>query len=287
MGVLYSYGVLLKPKVTLALLALYVTSYITSSLFFGGGPFEARWFLIGFTAVAFAVTGSNGLNCYIDRDIDAGMARTSGRPLVLGSIPPRSALTFSLAMMAAASVIALWLGTTPVLILVVGAGSYLLLYSMFLKRRSMWNVFANAPSVAAPAWFGWLMGGAPLFPLGLLLGGLVAVWSLLHLWSLAYAFRKDYLRVGVPMLSTVLPDDRAIKSINAALALTVASSYLLTPWTRSFTYLVGVTALNVSLILISRGLSGNNPRRAAWRLFKLSAPYIVLLFLAFMVSQVF
>ena len=287
MGVLYSYGVLLKPKVTLALLALYVTSYITSSLFFGGGPFEARWFLIGFTAVAFAVTGSNGLNCYIDRDIDAGMARTSGRPLVLGSIPPRSALTFSLAMMAAASVIALWLGTTPVLILVVGAGSYLLLYSMFLKRRSMWNVFANAPSVAAPAWFGWLMGGAPLFPLGLLLGALVAVWSLLHLWSLAYAFRKDYLRVGVPMLSTVLPDDRAIKSINAALALTVASSYLLTPWTRSFTYLVGVTALNVSLILISRGLSGNNPRRAAWRLFKLSAPYIVLLFLAFMVSQVF
>jgi len=286
MGVLYSYGVLLKPKVTLALLALYVTSYLTSSLFFGGGPFEARWFLIGFTAVAFAVTGSNGLNCYIDRDIDAGMARTSGRPLVLGSILPRSALAFSLTMMAAAFVIALWLGATPLLILVVGAGSYLLLYSMFLKRRSMWNVFANAPSVAAPAWFGWLMGGAPLFPIGLLMGALVAIWSLLHLWSLAYAFRKDYLRVGVPMLSTVFPDDKAIKSIQVALAVMVASSYLLTPWTRSFTYVAVVTALNAPLILISRGLSGDNPRRAAWRLFKLTAPYIVLLFSAFMVSQV-
>jgi len=286
MNVLYSYGVLLKPKVTLALLALYVTSFITSSLFFGGGPFEVRWFLIGFTAVAFAVTGSNGLNCYIDRDIDAGMARTSGRPLVLGSILPQSALVFSIVMVAAAGVIALWLGPTSVLILVEGAGSYLVVYSLFLKRRSMWNVLANAPSVAAPAWFGWYMGGAPLFPIGLLMGGLVAIWGPLHLWSLAYAFRKDYLRVGVPMLSTVLPDDKAVKGIQVALAVMIASSYLLTPWAGSLTYVAVVTILNIPLILIGRNLGGDNPRRSAWWLFKLSAPYIILLFLVFMVSQV-
>ncbi len=283
---LYSYGVLLKPKITLALLALYVTSFLTSSLFFGGGPFEYSWFLLGFMAVAFAVTGSNGLNCYIDRDIDAGMARTSGRPLVLGSILPRSALVFSLAMMAAAGAIALWLGPTSVLILVEGAGSYLVLYSMFLKRRSMWNVLANAPSVAAPAWFGWYMGGAPLLPLGLLMGALVAIWGPLHLWSLAYAFKKDYLRVGVPMLSTVLPDDKAVKGIQVALAAMIASSYLLTPWAGRVTYVVGVTALNVPLIIVGRNLGGDNPRRTAWWLFKLSAPYIILLFLVFMASKV-
>ena len=286
MGVLYSYGVLLKPKVTLALLALYVTSFLTSSLFFGGGPFQTMWFFVGFMAVAFAVTGSNGLNCYIDRDIDARMARTSGRPLVLGSILPRSALAFSLTMMASAALIALWLGATPVLILVVGAGSYLLLYSMFLKRRSIWNVLANAPSVAAPAWFGWYMGGAPLFPIGLLMGGLVAIWGPLHLWSLAYAFRKDYLRVGVPMLSTALPDDKAVKGIQAALIVLVASSYMLTPWTGSLFYVAIVTAMNIPLLAIGRSLSGGNPKRSAWRLFKLSAPYIVLLFSAFMVCQV-
>lgn len=283
---LYSYGVLLKPKITLALLALYVTSFLTSSLFFGGGPFEYSWFLLGFMAVAFAVTGSNGLNCYIDRDIDAGMARTSGRPLVLGSILPQSALVFSLAMMAAAGAIALWLGPTSVLILVEGAGSYLVLYSMFLKRRSMWNVLANAPSVAAPAWFGWYMGGAPLLPLGLLMGALVAIWGPLHLWSLAYAFKKDYLRVGVPMLSTVLPDDKAVKGIQVALAAMIASSYLLTPWAGRVTYVVGVTALNVPLIIVGRNLGGDNPRRTAWWLFKLSAPYIILLFLVFMASKV-
>jgi protoheme IX farnesyltransferase len=286
MNVLYSYGVLLKPKITLALLALYVTSFLTSSLFFGGGPFEFSWFLVGFMAVAFAVTGSNGLNCYIDRDIDAGMARTSGRPLVLGSILPRSALVFSLAMMAAAGVIALWLGPVSVLILVEGAGSYLILYSMLLKRRSMWNVLANAPSVAAPAWFGWYMGGAPLLPIGLLMGALVAIWGPLHLWSLAYAFKKDYLRVGVPMLSTVLPDDRAVKGIQVALAAMIASSYLLTPWAGRLTYVVGVTALNVPLIMVGRKLGGDNPSRTAWWLFKLSAPYIILLFLVFMASKV-
>jgi protoheme IX farnesyltransferase len=286
MGVFYSYGVLLKPKVTLALLALYVTSFLTSSLFFGGGPFEARWFLVGFMAVAFAVTGSNGLNCYIDRDIDSRMARTSGRPLVQGSILPNSALAFSLALIAAAAVIALWLGPTSVLILVEGAGSYLLLYSLFLKRRSIWNVLANAPSVAAPAWFGWYMGGAPLFPIGFLMGGLVAVWGPLHLWSLAYAFRKDYLRVGVPMLTTALPDDKAVKGIQAALIVLIASSYMLTPWAGSPSYVAIITAMNVPLLAIGRSLSSGNPRKSAWRLFKLSAPYIVLLFSAFMVSHV-
>ena len=286
MGLLYSYGVLLKPKVTLALLALYVTSFLSSSFFFDGDPFEVTRFLIGFMAVTFAVTGSNGLNCYIDRDIDARMARTSGRPLVLGSIPPLSALAFSLALMAAAGLIALWLGPTSVLILIEGAGSYLVIYSMFLKRRSMWNVLANAPSVAAPAWFGWYMGGAPLFPIGFLMGGLVAIWGPLHLWSLAYAFKKDYLRVGVPMLSTVLPEDKAIKGIQVALAAMIASSYLLTLWTSSFTYIVGVTALNIPLIIIGRNLGRDKHGKAAWWLFKLSAPYIILLFLVFMVSQV-
>lgn len=286
MGLLYSYGVLLKPKVTLALLALYVTSFLSSSFFFDGDPFEVTRFLIGFMAVTFAVTGSNGLNCYIDRDIDARMARTSGRPLVLGSIPPLSALAFSLALMAAAGVIALWLGPTSVLILIEGAGSYLVIYSMFLKRRSMWNVLANAPSVAAPAWFGWYMGGAPLFPIGFLMGGLVAIWGPLHLWSLAYAFKKDYLRVGVPMLSTVLPEDKAIKGIQVALAAMIASSYLLTFWASSFTYIVGVTALNIPLIIIGRNLGRDKHGKAAWWLFKLSAPYIILLFLVFMVSQV-
>ena len=286
MGLLYSYGVLLKPKVTLALLALYVTSFLSSSFFFDGDPFEVTRFLIGFIAVTFAVTGSNGLNCYIDRDIDARMARTSGRPLVLGSIPPLSALAFSLALMAAAGLIALWLGPTSVLILIEGAGSYLVIYSMFLKRRSMWNVLANAPSVAAPAWFGWYMGGAPLFPIGFLMGGLVAIWGPLHLWSLAYAFKKDYLRVGVPMLSTVLPEDKAIKGIQVALAAMIASSYLLTLWTSSFTYIVGVTALNIPLIIIGRNLGRDKHGKAAWWLFKLSAPYIILLFLVFMVSQV-
>ena len=286
MGLLYSYGVLLKPKVTLALLALYVTSFLSSSFFFDGDPFEVTRFLIGFMAVTFAVTGSNGLNCYIDRDIDARMARTSGRPLVLGSIPPLSALAFSLALMAAAGLIALWLGPTSVLILIECAGSYLVIYSMFLKRRSMWNVLANAPSVAAPAWFGWYMGGAPLFPIGFLMGGLVAIWGPLHLWSLAYAFKKDYLRVGVPMLSTVLPEDKAIKGIQVALAAMIASSYLLTLWTSSFTYIVGVTALNIPLIIIGRNLGRDKHGKAAWWLFKLSAPYIILLFLVFMVSQV-
>jgi heme O synthase-like polyprenyltransferase len=88
------------------------------------------------------------------------------------------------------------------------------------------------------------------------------------------------------MLTTALPDDKAVKGIQAALIVLIASSYMLTPWAGSPSYVAIITAMNVPLLAIGRSLSGGNPRKSAWRLFKLSAPYIVLLFSAFMVSHV-
>jgi protoheme IX farnesyltransferase len=287
MGSAYEYGVLLKPKVLLAMLALYAASFLSSHATLGEGAFRMDAFLIGLIAVASAVSGANSLNCYIDRDIDALMARTWGRPLVLGTVSPSGALAFGGLLLTASSAISLSLGLVPFLLFLEGAGSYLLLYTSLLKRRTRLNVLATAPSVAAPAWFGWYMGGSPLYPVGLAMGLLVAVWGPLHLWSLAYSYSKDYRRIGVPMLPAAVSRENAIKVILAALFILVSSSYAIVPWTRSPAYAIGVTLINVPLLVVGLRFYRKRTSRAGWWLFKLTAPYIVVVILSFMVERLF
>jgi protoheme IX farnesyltransferase len=188
-------------------------------------------------------------------------------------------------MMMVATALAISLGTLPFLLLVEGAGSYLLLYTLILKRRSSVNVLSTAPSVAAPAWLGWYLGGAPLYPLGLLMGLIVAVWGPLHLWSIAYVYAKDYTRVGVPMMPTVVPKEEAIRWILIALGFLLGSSYLLTPWAGSLLYSVGVTVVNIPLILVGINLYSKKSNKSGWLLFKMTAPYIIIVFLLFLVSH--
>jgi protoheme IX farnesyltransferase len=280
----YNYGVLVKPKVLLAMLALYITSYLTSLIYMKVelGP---NVFVLGFLAVAFAVSGANVLNCYIDRDVDAVMARTRGRPLVPGTITPQEALGFSGVLMGAAALFAIYLGVVPVLLLVEGAVSYLVIYTLLLKKRTSINVLATAPSVAAPAWFGWYMGGAPFYPLGFLMGLLVAIWGPLHLWSIAFAFAKDYKRAGIPMYPSVVPRETAIRGILIALIVMLGSSYLLTPFTHSQIYAIGATLINLPLAYFGAKLGIEKSEKAGWWLFKLTAPYILLIFTMFLASQ--
>lgn len=287
MGRAYEYGVLLKPKVLLAMLALYVSSYLSSYVSGGRGPLDVEGFLIGFMAVAAAVSGANALNCYIDRDLDALMTRTWGRPLAMGTIGPWGALTFSTVLLISASLISFSLGPVPFLLFLEGSMTYLVFYTILLKRRTILNVLATAPSVAAPAWFGWYMGGAPLYPVGLLMGLLVAIWGPLHLWSLAYAYSKDYRRVGVPMLPAMVTQDNAIKGILGALALLMGASYLLVPWAKSIYYAIGVSIINIPLAIAGFQFYKSRTNKAGWWLFKLTAPYIVFILFSFMADQFF
>lgn len=281
----YDYGVLLKPKVLLAMLALYLTTFFTSSIYAGNMNVNYLEFFIGFMAVAFSVSGANALNCVYDKDIDSLMVRTSGRPLVRGTISMADASFFSWTMLAVSAALAVYLGLIPVILLIEGAGSYLLLYTILLKRKTSINVLFTAPSVAAPAWFGWYLGGAPLYPVGLVMGALVAIWGPLHLWSIAFAYTKDYERVGIPMFPSIVDREHAIKGILLALIMLLGSSYLLALWADSIWYLIGVSILNMALLIAGLRLYRTSSKKAGWMLFKLTSPYIILVFLIFLLTQ--
>ena len=281
----YDYWRLLKPRVLVAMAALYVASFLASHAYMEGGPLDVYRLAAGLVAVFAAVGGSNALNCYLDRDIDALMARTLTRPIPSGIIEPGGAFALGLLLLASASALSLSLGPLPFLLFVEGVASYLVLYTLILKRRTSLNVLATAPAVAAPAWFGWIMGGAPFGLQALLLGLIVAIWGPLHLWSIAYAFARDYLRGGVPMLPAVVPPGKAARAVLAALLALVSSSYLLSLWSRSTLYPLIVSLINVPLMLAGLRLHMDPSRRAGWWLFKLTAPYIVVVLFAFTADQ--
>jgi len=95
----HEYWKLLKPRVLLAMVALYAASYLASYAHQGGGPLDVFRFASGLAAVFAAVGGSNALNCYLDRDIDAVMVRTMARPLPRGSVGLRGALALGLLLL--------------------------------------------------------------------------------------------------------------------------------------------------------------------------------------------
>jgi protoheme IX farnesyltransferase len=281
----YDYGVLLKPKVLLAMLALYLTTFFTSSIYAGKYNPDFFQFFIGFIAVTLSVSGANALNCVYDRDIDAGMTRTRGRPLVQRSISVWDASIFSWITLALSTVLALYLGRIPVLLLAEGVISYLILYTIMLKRKTSINVLFTGPSVAAPAWFGWYLGGAPFYPVGLIMGVLVAIWGPLHLWSIAFVFNKDYESVGIPMFPVIVNREHAIIGVLSALGLLISSSYLLAFWAKTIWYVFGVSILNLILVIYGLKLYFSKKKRDGWILFKLTSPYIVLVFLVFLFSS--
>lgn len=281
----YDYGILLKPKVLLAMLALYLTTFITSSIFAGRFNQNYFQFFVGFMAVTLSVSGANVLNCVYDRDIDSIMVRTRGRPLAQGIISVWGASLFSWTLLLLSTVLAIYLGRIPVILLAEGVFSYLILYTIMLKRKSSINVLFTGPSVAAPAWFGWYLGGAPLYPVGVVMGLLVSIWGPLHLWSIAFAFNKDYKSVGIPMFPVLVTRERAIVGVLSALGLLIGSSYLLAIWTKSLWYIFGVSILNMILVIFGVKLYYSKKNKDALILFKLTSPYIILVFLVFLFTQ--
>lgn len=284
MNLLHAYGILIKPKVLLGMLLLYITSYL-SSIMAGNNSSNIGVFLTGLIAITIGVSGANIMNNYLDRDVDSLMARTHKRRVALNVAGTEQTRGFSLILLSIASGISLNIGKIALALFLTGLTFYLGLYTALLKRRTMINVFLTAPSVASPVWFGWYLGGAPLYPIGLLLGLLVALWGPLHLWSLAYSYAKDYRRADIPMLSAVKPRETSIKTILGFLLAVILSSYIIALFAKSIIYLVGVTLVNLPLLFMGINFWAKKTKKDGYLLFKLTAPYVILILLIFTIDQ--
>jgi len=156
---------------------------------------------VAILCIALGAGAAGCINMWYDRDIDAVMRRTAARPIPAGRIAPDAALAFGV-LLAVASVLLMGLATNPAAAAWL-AGSilfYVLVYTMWLKRRTPQNIVIGGAAGAFPPIVGWaaVTGGVDALPL--ILFAIVFAWTPPHFWSLSLWAHDDYRRAGVPML---------------------------------------------------------------------------------------
>ena len=203
-SVLRQYWSLTKPRVV-ALIVF--TALVGSLMAIEGMPDaeQARDAALGFLGIWLAASSAAAINQLLDSRIDAKMARTSWRPIVVGQITPARALAFAL-VLAAMSMAILWLWVNPLTAVLTFASliGYAVVYTVFLKRATPQNIVIGGIAGAAPPLLGWAavtaMQGRWDWAHALLLVLIIFVWTPPHFWALAIFRRADYARAMVPML---------------------------------------------------------------------------------------
>ena len=167
---------------------------------------DPRVALAALAGTALVAGGASALNAWVERDVDARMARTRGRPLPSGRLAPGEALGFGLGV-SALGLVALWAagGWLPVLIGALTLVHYVLVYTVWLKPRSAQNiVVGGAAGAAAPLIADAALGGIGVW--SVVLFALVFLWTPPHFWAIALYRKEDYAAAGLPMLPAVVGD---------------------------------------------------------------------------------
>jgi protoheme IX farnesyltransferase len=245
-----------------------------------------------------AAGSANTINCYIDRDIDAVMKRTSRRPLVVngqGTIKPWEALVWGITLGAGATLL---LGLTANWLAAALADAailfYIFVYTLLLKRRSPANIVIGGAAGCFPVLVGWAAVTGTVSLPAVILFAVIFLWTPPHFWALAMKFRHDYAAANVPMLPVVAsPAAVASKILWYSYAM-VAATLALVPYA-GWIYGVLAVALGAWFLAEARRLrarvaaQGNpagpaNAPGAPMRLFHLSIAYLTLLFAAVAVA---
>lgn len=217
---------LTKPRIIELLL---VTTVPTMFLAAGGFP-PVGVMIATLVGGALAAGGANTLNSFIDRDIDAKMARTGHRPLVTGEVSPRAALVFGW-VLSVLSVV--WLAfTTNLLSAFLAAGAiafYVLIYTMGLKRRTPQNIVWGGAAGCFPVLIGWAAVTGSLSWAPWVMFAIIFFWTPPHTWALAMKYKEDYRAAGVPMLPVVATERQVTKQVVIYTWLTVAATLALIP----------------------------------------------------------
>ncbi|HTY81051.1 MAG TPA: heme o synthase [Candidatus Bathyarchaeia archaeon] len=171
-----------------------------------GADFPWMHGLVVLAGVMLLSSGASALNQVQERDRDARMARTAGRPLPSGRISHTQGLTFAtLATAAGAAVLWMGIGRTAGILGLIAAAFYNGVYTPWLKPTSAFAAVPGAIPGSIPPVIGWVAAGGSLTDAGaVILFGVLFLWQMPHFWALALRYRSDYASGGFPMVSDVV-----------------------------------------------------------------------------------
>ena len=276
-----------KPRIVVLLVITAVTSmYAASKLI---GPELDTWGLIHIIiAGGLASAGSSALNHYYDRDIDPLMERTSTRPIPSGRIKPNSVLIYGLTVSVISVVYgALALNYISAFFIALGIFFYVIIYTAWLKRLNSSNIVIGGFAGSAASMAGWSAATGSMDILGFLIGFLVFVWTPSHFWCLAMKMKDEYSAANVPMLPVLIGMQKTSKYILINTLILLPYSLMLYAFGMGLVYTAIAAASGGLMLVYHYKLTKEPTSDFAWKAYKVTAPYLTIIFLAVALDAAF
>lgn len=281
-----NYFDLCKPKVVALLLLTSIVGVVLAS-----PPYEISLFILVMSSLGIGLAASAGaaINQIVERENDARMARTEGRPLPQGKVSQQNAFIFAV-LMAAFSMFILT-GFVNVLTAVLTFASmigYAVVYTMYLKKATPQNIVIGGLAGATPPLLGWTSVTNSIDPHGLLLVLIIYTWTPPHFWALAIHRRDDYAKVNLPMLPVThgIPFTKfSIVAYTILMIVATVFPYLIRMF--GLIYLASALVLGAYFMYMVLQLMFAEKDKTAIKTFVYSINYLMLLFIAMVVDHYF
>ena len=269
------YVELTKPRITLMVMLTTMVGFVMGS--------AARVNVPGLLAVlagtGLVAAGASALNMLLERRTDALMHRTRNRPLPAGRLRPTDVVAWGFALTAAGVLLLGWrAGALATGVALVTWLSYLLFYTPLKPLTSLSTVVGALPGALPPV-IGWAAARGSLDAGAFVLFAILFLWQIPHFLAIAWIYREDYARGGLPMLPVLDPEGKVTgrQAVANSLALLLVS---LTPRAAGLAgnvYLVGAVVLGMAFTAVAFRAAIERTAPAARRLFVASIVYLALL----------
>jgi protoheme IX farnesyltransferase len=278
-----------KPRIVVLLVITAVTSmYAANKLVPTENPIQLLDYLHIIIAGALASAGSSALNHYYDKDIDPKMTRTSTRPIPSGRMAASHVLIYGI-VVSCVSVIYGFFALNPVsaFFIALGIFSYVIIYTVWLKRLNTSNIVIGGIAGSAAAWAGWSAATGSMDLLGFLVGFLVFVWTPSHFWCLAMKIKDEYAQANIPMLPVVIGMQRTSKYILGNTLILLPYSLILPAFGMGIVYTVIALVSGGLMLAYHYKLTKTPTSEFAWKAYKVTAPYLTIIFVAVALDAAF
>ena len=282
LNIFKKYIILSKPRLVYLLFFTGFTAMVIAGSLYGYDWFKI---IILSLAIILGVMGSNAMTNFVDRKIDGIMERTRKRPIPSGKIKPRDAFIYAILMVAIGTIMAGIINIWSGVFILLGFLDSVIIYNVLSKRRTPLNIILGAPAGGLPVFAGWIGIAGRLELLPVMLFILILIWTPIHIWSLAFFYREDYRKAKIPMLPAILENKKVyillavLNFIMVGFSIYIGYLYSLSP-----VYFIGSIVLGIIIIFFSLRLIIREEEKIAWVLFKLSSPYLAIIFIILIIE---
>lgn len=280
-----SFYALTKPRVC----ALIVFTAIIGMFLATPGMVPLDILFFSSIGIAFVSGAAAAFNCLIEEKIDAKMARTRGRPLPLGQVSQKETIVFSV-LLGCLGLLMLYffVNSLTMWLTLVTFFAYAVIYTIFLKPATPMNIVIGGASGAMPPVLGWAAVTNQVTPEALILFLIIFCWTPPHFWALALYRRKEYEKVGMPMLPVTHGEKYTrLQIVLYTIILVIVTMMPFSVGMSGLIYIIFATLLNAYFLYYTVMLYRQYSDKLSMKIFRYSIWYLGLIFLAFLVDHYF